>query len=70
MVDKDTYTIQWYAYRHVNGGIHLKRFWGDYGDIEEARSSDFVAEVYGPFDATSRLQAEEIANMNLGGEKE
>ena len=42
---------QWYAYEHIDGGIHAKRYF-DYRDIEEARESDFVAEVRGPIEGT------------------
>ena len=46
--------LKWYAYKHVNGELHLKRYWNDYGDIIEARESPFVAEVTEPFDADTR----------------
>jgi len=58
--------LDWYGYLHVNGTIHVKRFF-DYGDIHEAESSDFVVRVVGPFDAGSRDEAMEIVRKRLGG---
>ncbi len=46
--------LKWYAYQHVNGQFFLKRYWDDYGDITEARESDFVTQVTEPFEAESR----------------
>jgi len=51
---------KWYAYDHVNGELHVKRYF-DQGDIDEARKSDFVARVDGPFEARDRDHAIEIA---------
>lgn len=41
----------WYAYKHTEGGIHAKRFFGE-EDISEAESSPFVVEVRGPIEGT------------------
>ncbi len=41
----------WYAYKHVNGEIHAKRYFDD-KDIKEAFESDFVSEVLGPIEGT------------------
>ena len=55
-------TCLWYAYLHVNQTIHVKRYMGDYGDIQEARDSDFVVKVTEPFEAKNRENAIKIAN--------
>ena len=41
----------WYAYKHINGTVHAKRFFS-HQDIIEARESDFVDEVRGPIEGT------------------
>lgn len=41
----------WYAYKHVNGEIHPKRYFST-EDIIEAQESDFVLEVRGPIEGT------------------
>jgi len=41
----------WYAYKHIDGSIHAKRFFA-VEDIDEAKDSDFVAEVKGPIEGT------------------
>lgn len=41
----------WYAYKHINGTIHAKRFFA-VEDIDEAEESDFVDEVRGPIEGT------------------
>lgn len=46
----------WWGYIHVNGNIQVKRYF-DKRDIEEAHESDFVASVYGPFEAEDRQTA-------------
>lgn len=48
--------LQWWGYLHVNGTVQVKRFF-DQGDLTEARGSDFVERVVGPFDATDRSDA-------------
>lgn len=53
----------WYAYKHVNGEIHAKRFFSD-EDIKEARESDFVSEVMGPIEGTR----EDVLNLFKEGE--
>lgn len=42
---------QWWAYRHVDGGIHPKRYFGP-EDLKEAKESPFVEEVRGPIEGT------------------
>jgi len=63
LISNQVQTLSWYGYLHVNSTKHLKRYMGDPGDIEEARSSDFVTKVVGPFEATCRQAA--IQQMNL-----
>ena len=41
----------WYAYEHIEGGIHAKRYFSP-EDIAEAESSSFVKEVRGPIEGT------------------
>lgn len=57
--------LEWYAYKHTNGSLHLKRYLGDYGDIVEARESPFVQTVTGPFEANQRSTAEDIMKARL-----
>lgn len=41
----------WYVYKHIDGGIHPKRYFS-YEDIIEAQDSPFVEEVRGPIEGT------------------
>ena len=43
----------WYAYEHIEGGIHAKRLFSQ-EDISEARESPFVKEVRGPIEGTKQ----------------
>jgi len=36
--------IEWWAYKHINGTIHVKRLF-DHSDLYEAQESDFVDQV-------------------------
>ena len=60
--------IEYYSYLHINGSIHVKRYFGDRGDLDEAIESDFVAIVVGPFVAKTRtdaqLKARKLINEN------
>jgi len=47
---------QWWGYKHLNGSIQVKIYWGE-KDIEEARESRFCEKVLGPFTARSREEA-------------
>lgn len=58
--------LQWYAYRHINGTLHLKRYFGDPLDIREVKESPFVREVTGPFEANKRKEAEDIMRARFG----
>jgi hypothetical protein len=51
--------VKWWGYLHVNGTIHTKHYF-DRLDIVEAKASDFVKEVYGPFECDGKEQASEI----------
>jgi len=57
--------MEWYGYLHINGTLHVKRFFGDYGDIIECKQSDFVLCSAGPFDANSREEALAILKEKL-----
>lgn len=60
--------LMYWAYRHVDGKIHLKRYWKDSASddaIEDAYDSDFVFDVLEPFEAETRAEAEEIARRDL-----
>ncbi len=57
--------VEWYGYLHVEGGLFLKRYFGDPLDIQEAIESDFVSRVIGPFKARSREEALKILNKEF-----
>ena len=48
--------LEWYAYKHANGQLFLRRFF-DQGDIDEASSSPFVAKCTGKFEAYTYEEA-------------
>jgi hypothetical protein len=58
-------SLEWYAYKHQNGTIHTRRYFGDRGDIVEAQSSPFVRQVTGPFEAKNKEVANDIATARL-----
>jgi len=49
--------IEWWGYRHTNGSIQAKRWFGDPLDLQEARESPFCETVAGPFEADGREDA-------------
>ena len=51
----------WWGYVHINTTIHVKRFF-DHKDVYEARESEFVKKVFGPFRAKCREEA--LAEMD------
>jgi len=53
-------TRKFWAYKHVNGTVHLKNY-RDPDAIEDAFESDFVADVMNVFEAENRAKAEEKA---------
>jgi len=56
--------IQWYAYKHIDKSIHVKRFF-DFKDLDEAWESTFVDVVTGPFTASSVEEAKGIATKRF-----
>lgn len=53
--------MKWWGYRHIQGSVHLKRFY-DQADVDEAYESDFVDDVCDPFDAPSRETASNVVS--------
>jgi len=47
----------WWGYLHNSGTIHTKRFFSQ-GDIDEAKASPFVNEVFGPWEVENKAEAE------------
>jgi hypothetical protein len=47
---------EWWGYLHVDGSVHVKRYFGP-KDIAEAWQSDFVQDVTRPFLAEDRDDA-------------
>ena len=56
--------LQFWAYRHTQGSILVKRYLGPV-DIEEARESPFVMEIMGPFEAENINEARVFAMARL-----
>ena len=54
-----TEELQWWGYIHKNGSTHLKRFFSDL-DIQEAKESPFVREVFGPWEAADHEKANAV----------
>ena len=48
--------LEWWGYEHVNGSLHVKRYFGPQ-DLREARQSPMVARVRGPWDVNGREEA-------------
>jgi len=57
--------IEWWGYVHINGTIHVKRYFGP-DDLVEARESDFVQDVYGPWQVNTREEAIEKLKRSIG----
>jgi hypothetical protein len=57
--------IEWWGYVHVDGSLHVKRYFGP-DDLSEARESDFVQEVYGPWKVNTREEAIEKLKSSSG----
>ena len=57
--------LRWWAYRHTDGSLHVKRYLDDPGDLQEARESSFVDEMFGPFLAANRESAMTRARARL-----
>ena len=56
--------LMFWAYRHVNGNIQVKRFTSQ-DAVNDAYDSDFVDDVLDPYRATDRMDAESIAKQRL-----
>jgi hypothetical protein len=63
--DSEEEPQMFWAYRHINGGVHLKNYWGNHDAIDDAYDSDFVDDVLEPFTAPNRAEAEIIAKDRL-----
>lgn len=50
--------ISWWAYEHINGGYHFKRYFST-EDLTDAIESPFVKKTFGPWDVQSREEAEQ-----------
>ena len=61
----DVDCIMWWGYRHTNGTLQAKRYFGP-EDIIEAAESDFVDEYYGPFECNGREKALEELERRIG----
>lgn len=58
--------IEWWGYQHTNGQVQLKRYFGPL-DIQEAKESPFVRQVYGPFEAKDNDEAmTKLIRLHLG----
>lgn len=56
--------LTWWGYKHTNGSLQAKRYFGE-EDLDEAMESPFVAAVFGPFEADGREEALEILEKNF-----
>lgn len=57
--------IEWYTYKHINGEIHVRRYFSSL-DIEECESSPFVLHTFGPYEALSHKDAVHRAQQVFG----
>jgi len=48
--------LLWWGYLHTEGTLQVKRYF-DSRDLEEAKESDFVVAVHGPWPAKNREEA-------------
>lgn len=48
--------LEWWAYRHINGAMQVKRYFG-MQDLDEAATSPFVKDILQPFKARNREEA-------------
>lgn len=73
-VERGEETMKYWAYRHINGSIHVKSYRDGLlnarASIDDAFESDFVDDVLDPFEAESRQEAEQIAKARLDSLKE
>jgi hypothetical protein len=61
---------QYWAYRHISGHIHVKRYDSEFSQetVDLAFESDFTTDVIGPYAAENRKDAERIAVEKLGAQ--
>ena len=59
-----TEQLQWWGYVHQNGSLQLKRYFSPL-DIQEAKESPFVLEVFGPWEADNREKATEKLRSDI-----
>ena len=60
----NTEVSKYFAYRHINGRIMVRRFTFQ-DSLEDAYDSDFVDQILEPYEAKNRLDAEQIAVERL-----
>ena len=48
--------MKWWGYQHKEGTLHVKLYF-DARDTEEARESPFCANVFGPWEVSTRDEA-------------
>jgi hypothetical protein len=64
---KKVISNMWWAYKHSNGSIIVKRWFGDHKDYQDdCYDNDFILQVIPPFAAESREEAFQIAKRRLG----
>lgn len=63
-VDTESEVAKFWAYRHVNGGIQVKRYTSE-DAIDDAYDSPFVDEVLEPYTAKDKAEADRIAKERL-----
>jgi len=60
--------LMWWGYRHANGSIQVKRWFGDHQDYTtDCEGNDFIAQVCPPCIAATREEAEGIVRRCVGG---
>lgn len=64
-MENETNKLLWWGYLHQFGTYHVKRYFNDPADLQEARESDFVSAVHGPFEAKDRQEALIILQKEL-----
>jgi hypothetical protein len=57
--------LMWWAYRHVDGSVPVKRYFGP-RDVSEAQESEFCDEVVQPFTAANASEARAKALALVG----
>ena len=60
-------SLTWWGYKHINGSIQVKRFFGKV-DLIEAEGSPFVRKVFQPFEAEGREDAIKIIKTKESSE--